>query len=180
MHEPLRQFLTAGDLRNVGHKKAIPGDVIAVLQKLLRSQYAHADGLQDPLNGVKLKFQVKKRAPFVQVLHDGNYHWIAISTYHCQPGEVVYMDSLFSGVIAKHVKKQICSIIRYDKSPITIKVIPVQQQQHFVDCGLFAVAFVQYVLHHNEYPSAVSFDQSKNEASCIKGFCSKQVGSISN
>lgn len=175
VHEPLRQFLTAGGLRNVSHKKAIPGDVIAILQKMLRSQYAHADGLQDPLNGVKLKFRVYKKNPFVQVLHDGNYHWIAISTYHCQPGEVIYMDSLFSGVIAKHVKKQICSIIRYEKSPLTIKVIPVQQQRHFVDCGLFAVAFVQYVLHHNEYPSSVSFDQSKMRHHVLRAFAANKL-----
>ena len=67
VHEPLRQYLNAGDLRNIAHNKAITGNVINVLQEMLSRQYGCAYGLQNTLNGTKLRFKVLKDKPFVQV-----------------------------------------------------------------------------------------------------------------
>ncbi len=159
VHEPLRQHITAGDLRNVGHKKCLTGNLIVVIQKLLKDQYPDVGGLQDPLCGVRLRFRVCKEKPFVQILHDGSYHWVAISTVNCKPGEVIYMDSLFTGKITQDIQRQICSIVRHEQETLSVKVIPVQQQKGSVDCGLFAMAFIQYILLNKEYPSAVTFDQ---------------------
>ena len=51
------------------------------------------DGLQNPILRQTLSFKVQKNKPFVQVLHDGKLHWIAISTYGCNEGKVYYIDS---------------------------------------------------------------------------------------
>ena len=81
--------------QSIGHRKSITGNVIAVMQKMLQDQYPGVNGLQDPLNGVRLKFHVYKDTPFVQIVHDGSYHWVAVSTYSCKPGEVILMDTYF-------------------------------------------------------------------------------------
>ena len=80
IYKPLRQYLNGNDLRSIGHGKSITGNVITVMQKMLQDQYPGVNGLQDPLNGVRLKFHVYKDTTFVQILHDGSYHWVAVST----------------------------------------------------------------------------------------------------
>ena len=61
----------------------------------------------------------------MQILHDGNLHWVAISTYGCNPEEVFLMDSLFSGHIADHIKRQLCSIMNYEQDVSKITALPV-------------------------------------------------------
>lgn len=49
--------------------------------------------------------------------------------------------------------------------------MPVQQQNGGVDCGLFAIAFLEHLARTNEYPTAVWFNQSqmRNHAlRCLK------------
>ena len=77
----------------------------------------------------------------MQILHDGNLHWVAISTYGWSPEEVFLMDSLFNGCIADHTKRQICSIMNYEQDVLKIIALPVQQQSNGVDCGVFAIVF---------------------------------------
>ena len=175
VHESLRAHITAGDLRNISQKKFLTGNVIAVIQQFIKAQYHVPYGLQDPLCGIRLQFVVCKEKPFVQVLHDGNYHWVTVSTYNCKPGEVIYMDSLFTGKIKQDVKRQICSLIRHDKEKLTIKVIPVQQQNGSVDCGLFALAFAQYVALHKEYPSLVTFNQFRMRHHVLRALAANKL-----
>ena len=79
-------------------------------------------GLQDPILGQTLSFAIHKSEPFVQVLHDGCLHWVCISTVKCSPGEVILMDSMFSGNISVAVKRQICAILHCEHKNLT-KVI---------------------------------------------------------
>ena len=109
-----RTNLTAGDLSDISHNRMLNGSVINSFQQMLKSQYIHANGLQDPVPGQGLNFAICCNVPFVQILHDVNLHWVAISTYGCNP-EVLSMDSLFNGRIADHTKIQICSIVNYEQ-----------------------------------------------------------------
>ena len=61
-------------------------------------------GLQDLLLGQRLSFKVA-RDSFIQILHDGRCHWVTVSTFVCDPGEINYYDSLFNGKITDSVKK---------------------------------------------------------------------------
>ena len=87
------------------------------------------------------------------------------------------MDSYFHGKINHKLKEQICSIVRYDKSPLQIKVVPEQQQGKMsLDCGLFTLAFIQYILDSKDIPSAVSFDQAKMRHHVLRALAANKLG----
>ena len=155
----LRQHLTKADLKSISDHQMLQDTVIHVFQEMIQCQYPETGGLQDPILGQSLTFSTYCSKPFVQVLHDGNNHWVAISTYDCEPGEVYYMDSFFRGRISDKVKQQICSILHSEKNCLRIKVLPVQQQTNGVDCGIYALAFILYYVQNKNYPLDVTFDQ---------------------
>ena len=103
-NETPRTNLTAGDSGVISHNRILNGSVINSFQEVLKSQYIHANGLQDSLLGQGLNFAICCDVPFVQILHHGNLHWVTISTYGCNPGEVFLMDSLFNGRFADQPK----------------------------------------------------------------------------
>ena len=43
---------------------------------------------------------------------------------------------------------------------IEVTILPVQQQTVGVDCGLFVMVFLQYILSYKQNPMVVSFEQS--------------------
>ena len=61
------------------------------------------------------------------------------------------MDSLFHGRLSQQTKHQICSSMNSEKPKIVVNVLPLQQQNNGYDCGLFAKAFVQFVMHYKKY-----------------------------
>ena len=46
-------------------------------------------GLQDTVLGQKIMFKEQKR-DFVQILHNGNYHWVVICNINCSKNEMDY------------------------------------------------------------------------------------------
>ena len=110
-----RVNLTVGDLSDLSHNRMLNDNIIQTFQQMLKIQYREANGHQDPVLGQALSFAVYQTTRFVQVLHDGSLHWIAISTYNCKEGEVFLMDSMFRGRVAHQTKRQICSILNSDK-----------------------------------------------------------------
>ena len=103
-----RVNLTVGDLSDLLHNRMLNDNIIQTFQQMLKIQYPDANGLQDPVLGQALSFAVYQTTPFVQVLHDGSLHWVAISTYNCKEGEIFLMDSMFRGRVAHKTKRQIC------------------------------------------------------------------------
>ena len=95
-----RTNLTAGDLDDISHNRMLNDSVINPLQQMLKSQHIHANGLQDPVLGQGLNFAICS-VLFVQILHYGNLHWVAISAYGCNPGEVFLMVVCLMG--ASHI-----------------------------------------------------------------------------
>ena len=93
-------------------------DIINALQNMLNWEYPDVTGLQDPVLGQTLQFKVINESPFVQVLHTGSLHWVAISTFGCNNGEVFNMDSLFHGRLSQNTKRQICSLMKCNKAKI--------------------------------------------------------------
>ena len=112
-------------------------------------------GLEDPIVGQTMNFRRFQLQPFVQILHDRVAHWVGISTFNCKPGEIMLMDSLFKGRGSVDIKKQICFIMNSKERGIKIKVAGVQQQTNGIDCGLYAITFIKYILHYKEYPFSV-------------------------
>ena len=56
-------------------------------------------------------------------------------------------------------QKQICALLHCPLKNIQVTILPVQQQAGGVDCGLFAIAFLQFILSCKEIPMGVSFEQ---------------------
>ena len=133
------------------NNRMLSDDIINALQNMLSREYPDVKGLQDPALGQALQFKVINESLFVQVLHTGGFHWIAINTFGCNNGEVCIMDSLFHGRLSQQTKHQICSSMNSKKPKIVVNVLPLQQQNNGYDCGLFAKAFVQFVMHYKKY-----------------------------
>ena len=45
------------------------------------------------------------------------------------------------------------------KGEIVVNALPLQQLNNGVDCGLFSIAFVQFVKHYKKYPVNINFKQ---------------------
>ena len=73
--------------------------------QFFQSLFDGINGLQDPLLGQHPSFKLARNL-FFQILHDGRCHWVTVSTFGCNPGEVNYYDFLFKGKIMDSVKKK--------------------------------------------------------------------------
>ena len=92
-----RCSLKYSDLKEILNNRILNGNIINDVQKMLKKQISQANGLQDPVLGQTLNSNFNRNLPFVQALHDGRIHWIAVSTFNCNEGEINLMDSLFKG-----------------------------------------------------------------------------------
>ena len=79
-------------------------NIINATQELLQRKYPVL-GLQSTLLCYTLAFEVM-REQFVQVLHSGGNHWLAVSTIGCPPSTVKVYDSLYSE-LPTQMKEQI-------------------------------------------------------------------------
>ena len=151
-----RCSLSYNDLKAISNKRMLNDNVIHTAQKMLRMQYPGVGGLQDPILGQNLNFEIYQDRPFVQILHDGNIHWVTVSTINCDYGEIYLLDSMFRGKINNHIRRQVCAIIHCNLDKIKVAALPVHQQSNGVDCGVYAIAFVQYLLENKQYPVNVA------------------------
>ena len=96
-------------------------------------------GLQTPVLGTVLQFDVAS-SPFVQVLHDGDVHWVVVASPPADiAADVIVYDSLHDN-INKHCKMQIASLVVAAHSPLRCAIDTTQRQRGTIDCGLFAIA----------------------------------------
>ena len=89
-------LVTNEDFEDISNKRMLSDNVIHGFNILCRRQFEHVAGLQDPFLGQKSQYVVMKNQKFLQILHNNQTHWVAISTYNCKNGEVNYYGSLFS------------------------------------------------------------------------------------
>ena len=82
---------------------------------------------------------------------------------------------MFREKINHHVQRQICSIMYCSMDTIKATVLPLQQQTNGIDCVLYALAFIVYLLENNKYPTEVSFDQNQMRNHLLKSFESNQI-----
>ena len=156
-----RVNLTVGDLSDLSHNRMLNDNIIQTFHQMLKILYPDANDLHNLVFGQSLNFAVYQTASFFQVLHDESLHCIIISTYNCKEGEVFLMDSMFRGRVAHQTKRQIYSMLNSNKKELKIVALPVQQQSNAIDCGVFALAFIHYILSEKKTPVEVNFDTSK-------------------
>lgn len=113
-----KRVLTSGEWLNDRH-------IQAALTLMKEDQdLLPVDGLQDPLLGENLSFQVCG-SEMVQILHSGSSHWITINTVGSNHPQVFVYDSLYTSLPFK-TKEQICSLICCNEGEITLKYANVQ------------------------------------------------------
>ena len=135
--------------------------IINATQELLRRKCS-VPGLQSALLSQTLAFDVM-REEFVQVLHSGGSHWLAVSTIGCPPSTVKVYDSLYSE-LPTQTKEQICAS---PEPVINLIYFVVQKQQNGCDCGLFALAYAT-ALCLGQNPQSLLFKQSVMRAHLLK------------
>ena len=89
------------------------------VMQFFQSLFDGINGLQDPLLGQRLSFKVS-RNPFIQMLHGARCHWVTVSIFGCDSGEINYYDSLFKGKITDSVKKQLCNLLHSKEKKINV------------------------------------------------------------
>ena len=75
----------------------------------------------------------------MQILHNGQGHWLLISTVGTKYAEVRVYDSIYQSVNIK-VKEQIASLLYTQEKEIKLKFMNIQKQSGSNDCEIFAVA----------------------------------------
>eukprot|EP00794_Sanderia_malayensis_P011416 gene11416-12606_t len=94
MNPTLRSNITYQDLCSISGEKMLTSSSIYIFMEMLKRQHPNVRGLQDTLLAEKAAFKSLPNSEFVQILHDGKHHWVAVSTHGCKPGEIIYMDKL--------------------------------------------------------------------------------------
>ena len=135
-----RQNLDSADLNLITNGEMLNDAVINEAQTLLHEQFPGVGGLEDTTLGPIFMFSVQK-GEFVQVLHDGNIHWVCISNIGCKAHEINYYDSLRGSRVSWYLLQQIASIVHEEGPELVINSKKVQKQNNGVDCGLYALAF---------------------------------------
>ena len=119
---------------------------ISAAMDLLAEQFPDMGGLQDPVLGSVMQFDVVT-GPFVQILHDGDLHWVtAASAPRGVAADVIVYDSLYND-IGMHLKMQIASLVHSGQPSLAYTVDCSQRQAGTVDCGVFAIACATSVCH---------------------------------
>ena len=124
---------------------------INAANQLLHSQFPDIQGLCTPVLGQQLSFPNYDRIsgyagiPYIQVLHTGADHWIAIQVVSYD--QVNVYDSLFATQPTYHVLKQIAAIVHSSAPEVNLKLEKVQFQTNSVDCGVYAIAFMTDLCH---------------------------------
>ena len=127
-----RQNVDSEDLNLITKGEMLNDAVINKAQTLLHEQFPVVGGLEDTTLGPIFMFSVQK-GEFVQVLHDGNLHWVCISNICCKEHEINYYDSLRGSRVSWHLLQQIASIVHEDGPELVIKPKKVQKQSNSVD-----------------------------------------------
>ena len=139
VEEESRCALNYSHLKDISENRMLNNNIMSEVQKMLKKPFTEVNGLQIPVLGQGLNFQVYRSIPFVQLLHNDRMHWVAISTYGCDLVENYLMDSLFNGRFAEHTKKKICSILNCAAAKIKVNVLPVVKW--FLTVGFMALHF---------------------------------------
>ena len=142
-------------LRNPGEDLA--DNHIDAALRLLRRDFPHVAGLDDPVVGQCLSYPQGQYSGqnYVQILNDGAAHWV---TLQGESGNSVNLyDSAFD-YAEIGTKEQVASILQHTGTNIDIKQKPVVPQTGDHDCGLFAVAYATEIASGGD-PTTIKYDQ---------------------
>ena len=149
------------------NKEWMTSDHVEYVQDMLKNMWSGA-GLQTPLFFIsKVQFHhvhaAPKDVPFIQILHKGGNHWIAISNVELSRNVVTIYDSGFTLLPYTDYDLdllycQICKMLNTDNDVIYVRFADVKQQIGGNDCGFFCAAFCTSLVF-NEDPCGSDYIQ---------------------
>ena len=148
--------------RLVTKQEEIARSTVSLAQDTLKETFPQVKGFQTVIDGPIQSFEPVS-GDFIQILHDGNGHWVCVSNTKLDvkdPAAVNMYDSMNQGFIAKFTKQQLASFLCIQSAEMKIIMKSVQQQTSHVDCGVFAIAFAT-ALAFGRDPSKLRFDVPK-------------------
>lgn len=133
--------------------------LIHAAQHLIKKEYPHINGLQNPILQRLMTFEIMGSKAFVQCLNLMNNHWLTISTVGCPPDTVRVYDSMNCS-LSSFIEKIIADLLHTSSKAITIEYINVQQQRGSSNCGLFSFANA-HTLCSGDNPSKCFYSQNE-------------------
>ena len=76
---------------------------------------------------------------FIQILHNGSDHWLAITTIGTKHQEVIVYNSLYS-TVSDNIKPKL-QVFSAHKNVQFLKFVDVLKQARGCDCGVFAIVY---------------------------------------
>ena len=119
--------------------------IVNAAQSLLRKQFGIA-GLQNTTLGYTLTYGIMHK-PLFQILHNGQDHWLTVSTIGLQSFYINMYDSRMHSTLSSFGKDQICAA---NDKVINVQFIDVDKQENTQDCGLYAIAYATSVCHGDD------------------------------
>ena len=112
--------------------------IVNAAQYMLQMHYS-IPGLQNTLLGYSLTYEIMRKE-FIQILHNGDNHWVTVSTVGLESSHISLYDNLHSP-LTNFTKDQKCALLYTDKPCITVQFSNVERQCNSFDCGIHAIAF---------------------------------------
>ena len=128
-----------------------------VLAEQFRNKFGNA-GFQSVIHILSLNYAIESGI-FIQILHNGNQHWLVVTTIGTHHPEVFVYDSLYR-TVSQDTKNQISSLLCTNEKAIHLKFVNVVKQSGGNYCGVFVVAYVT-ALCFGRSPGNFSFHQAQ-------------------
>ena len=137
-------ILSDQEERIIMKNEMLTDESINLAQNHLHEAFPSNSGLQDTAIGATQTFNVVS-GNFIQILHDGNLHWVCTSNISFDSptdvSDINVYDSYNHGYITKMTKRQMATFMFVELPEMNTYIKSVQQQPNGVDCGVFAIAF---------------------------------------
>lgn len=144
---------------------------IRAAQVCLHKQFPDVGGLDDPLL-VAAHRKHYANQKYVQVLHDGSCHWVAVSNLNASQSTVRLYDSL-SHVPNSSLKGQIAALSVCEEKQLVIECMKVARHKGVHHCELYALAFVTSELF-GANPLCMTYNQELMRShlkNCLENEC---------
>ncbi len=130
---------------------------------LIKEEFPKQHGLQDTLLLQRFDQYESDDSQFVQIIHINGNHWLCVSNKFCPAGTVDVYDCSPGTGSSPSLKRQIAVVLKCKYSDFTVRLVDVQRQIGYADCGLFSIAFA-YALCYDLDPHGIQFNQSAMRA----------------
>jgi hypothetical protein len=125
--------------------------------ELLKLQHPDIGGLYCCTLGGSLEFPQALGCQWLQIVHDGNNHWLVVDKGFARPEHILVYDSSPASKVCQHVLSCMSSLLKTPRERMTYVIRGCQKQGNGFDCGVFAIAFATSLVN-GEDPSSLLYN----------------------